>query len=264
MPFYVVAGELDDAQAHRERPRPRSLSPPRLRLHGGRVPGPRSRGFLRRDPADVRLDGPFPPQFLSPRVRLRDDAAVGQFLLVGRDARAAAAVDGRSGPTGPRPPACSRAGEGENHRRQRRDHPDRHRSKEVTVWLSPKMLDFKQRVTVTVKTADALMARSRWSPATCGRFSKASMATACTRFRRGLGLDRPPTANSPCDRWQRSQRLSVAPKTRSRHAPNSVQGEEGRSAVWPSSPLDLLLPHGIISLFEANETFYQSLLAINH
>ena len=75
---------------------------PRLQRHGGRVPRPRARALLRRDPADLRLDGPLPPRLLPAGVHLRDDAAVGQFLLVGRAGRACRRARWSIRPTGRR------------------------------------------------------------------------------------------------------------------------------------------------------------------
>ena len=54
----------------------------RLSDHGLRVSGSRPRALLRRSPQPVRLDEPQPPQLLSSRVRVHDDADVGQLLLV--------------------------------------------------------------------------------------------------------------------------------------------------------------------------------------
>ena len=126
VPFYVVAGELDGSKLINERPRSRSLPPSRLQLHGRRVPRPGARGFLRRDSAAFRLDGPLPSKFLPPGVHLRDDATVGQFLLVGGSSGAAAPITGRSERLAAAGRHAALAGEGKDHRPQRPYHPRRH------------------------------------------------------------------------------------------------------------------------------------------
>ena len=60
-----------------------ATSKPQQRHHGGRISGPRLRAVRRRDSAAVRLDGPPQPHDAQ-EFRMRDDAAVGQFLLVAR------------------------------------------------------------------------------------------------------------------------------------------------------------------------------------
>ena len=70
--------------------------------------GPRTRGLLRRDFADFRLDGPLPPQFLSARVRLRDACAPGTIISGGSRSRACRRDRWSIRPTGRRPAARSR------------------------------------------------------------------------------------------------------------------------------------------------------------
>ena len=136
----------EDGQKRPQHARP--LAALRLQRHGRRVSRPRARRLLRRHSADVRLDEPLPSQLLSSRVRLRIHAIVGQLLLVGGSAGAAGAIAWSIRPTGPRPPA--QPVQIKAKMTDKNGLNVRTGTSQVTVWLSPKMLNFKDRATITL------------------------------------------------------------------------------------------------------------------
>ncbi len=115
VPFYVILGELDGAKLTKNALRSGPLPETRFRCHGHRVRRPGPRRFPRRNTADLRLDGPVPPQFLPPRIHLLDDARLGQFFLVGGIGGHAAQIAGRSRRLAPSRRSPARADQRHDH-----------------------------------------------------------------------------------------------------------------------------------------------------
>ena len=82
-------------------------------------------------------------------VRLRHDAAVGQFLLVARGRRPAGEVDGRAGDLAAAEKAPGRLRSKANGLETNKMTVTAKPSK-VTVWLSPELVDFDQPLVVEV------------------------------------------------------------------------------------------------------------------
>ena len=81
--------------------------------------------------------------------RLRDDAAVGQFLLVARGRRPAGEVDGRAGQLA----AAAHGSSGADRRQAAGNEQGRRglsRPSKTTVWLSPELVDFNEQLVVEV------------------------------------------------------------------------------------------------------------------
>ena len=126
VPFYVVAGELDGAKLIEN-----ALDLDRYLRRGFDTTVVEYLGRGHEDFYDEILRmfdwmGRFHRNFFPREFACEDDAVVGQFLLVGGVARAAAAVISRSVRLAAARGHPTRAGEGKTYRRQHAGHPHRH------------------------------------------------------------------------------------------------------------------------------------------
>ena len=170
-------------QDRQERPRLGPLPDAQVRRHGGRVSGAGARGFLRGHSQPVRLDGTArEPQLLSQGIHRFDDAHLGQFLLVVRGGETAVAQRSSSRATGRRAAARTTAKIAAHVLTGTNGVSVSTGASEVTVWLSPEVVDFSREMKVVVngKTITKRGLRAAGLEACCWK-TCAPAPTGCTR-----------------------------------------------------------------------------------